>query len=246
MPCVGSTSSCCDGLSGDRGREVKNVGDGLMVVFPSSSVAADVAVAMQQNVAHTTTPTGEALGLRVGIAVGDAEADELDYFGRPVVEAARLCGQPAAGRSTPPTSSRALAGGRGGHDFVSIGELTLKGLDGPVAASRILWSPTPALQDSRCRTAGARRRRPACTVATVSTNGSPGSSRSQAATAARSSSCRASRASGRRRCAGWWRAMCTPVGATVLYGRCDEGPAVPYQPWREALGGLVAGCLICA
>ena len=93
MPCVGSTSSCCDGLSGDRGREVKNVGDGLMVVFPSSSVAADVAVAMQQNVAHTTTPTGEALGLRVGIAVGDAEADELDYFGRPVVEAARLCGR---------------------------------------------------------------------------------------------------------------------------------------------------------
>ena len=59
---------------GDRGREVKNVGDGLMVVFPSASVAADVAVAMQQAVARTTAPTGEALGLRVGMAVGDAEA----------------------------------------------------------------------------------------------------------------------------------------------------------------------------
>ena len=41
MPCGGSTSTCFDGALGDRGREVKNVGDGLMVVFPSASVAAD-------------------------------------------------------------------------------------------------------------------------------------------------------------------------------------------------------------
>ncbi len=95
---------------GDRGREVKNVGDGLMVVFPSASVAADVAVAMQQNVARTTTPTGEALGLRVGIAVGDAEADELDYFGRPVVEAARLCAQAGGGEIYATDVVRALAG----------------------------------------------------------------------------------------------------------------------------------------
>ncbi|HXO10558.1 MAG TPA: AAA family ATPase, partial [Solirubrobacteraceae bacterium] len=29
-------------------------------------------------------------------------------------------------------------------------------------------------------------------------------------------------------------------GATVLYGRCDEDLGVAYQPWREALGHLVA------
>ena len=142
---------------GDRGREVKNVGDGLMVVFPSASVAADVAVAMQQAVARTTTPTGEALGLRVGIAVGDAEADELDYFGLPVVEAARLCAEAGGGEIYATDVVRALAGGRGGHEFVSLGELTLKGLDRPVAASRVLWSPAPAF-----RIALPRRSRGAC------------------------------------------------------------------------------------
>lgn len=29
--------------------------------------------------------------------------------------------------------------------------------------------------------------------------------------------------------------------AVVLYGRCDEEPAIPYQPWREVLTGLGRG-----
>ena len=36
---------------------------------------------------------------------------------------------------------RALAGSRGGFDFVSVGELELKGLDHPVGACRVAWIP---------------------------------------------------------------------------------------------------------
>ena len=34
-------------------------------------------------------------------------------------------------------------------------------------------------------------------------------------------------------------AMAADDGALVLYGRCDEGLGVPYQPFAEALGSYV-------
>jgi class 3 adenylate cyclase len=66
---------------GAAGREVKNLGDGLMVVFASASTGVEVAVAMQQAVARTQSPDGQPIGLRVGLAVGDADADADDDFG---------------------------------------------------------------------------------------------------------------------------------------------------------------------
>ena len=79
------------GLNAHAGREIKNLGDGLMVVFRSTVAAVDAAVEMQQRV-HRDVVAGEgALGLRIGVATGDADVDGDDFFGRPVVEAARLC-----------------------------------------------------------------------------------------------------------------------------------------------------------
>ena len=73
------------------GREVKNLGDGLMVVFSSASAALGCAVAMQQGVELVNREGAEPVGLRVGLSVGEASNEDGDYFGDSVVEAARLC-----------------------------------------------------------------------------------------------------------------------------------------------------------
>ena len=82
------------------GREVKNLGDGLMVVFSRSADAVAASVAVQQAFEVRNRRAEHALLVRVGISVGDADVEDGDYFGVPVVEAARLCAR-ADGRRDP-------------------------------------------------------------------------------------------------------------------------------------------------
>ena len=63
------------------GVEVKNLGDGLMVVFPSLGSALDGSVAMQQAIERHNATGKEPLGVRVGISTGDATEEDGDYFG---------------------------------------------------------------------------------------------------------------------------------------------------------------------
>src|SRR3974390_3303124 len=63
-----------------NGREGKNLGDGLMVVFPPSAAGLSCAVAMQQAV-HRANGTAEyPLGLRIGLSSGEATNEADDYF----------------------------------------------------------------------------------------------------------------------------------------------------------------------
>src|SRR5215217_5053660 len=80
------------------GREVKNVGDGLMVVFPSSSSAVGCSVEMQQCLERRNQRADEQLAVRVGISAGETDVEEGDYFGPPVVEASRLCNAAGGGQ----------------------------------------------------------------------------------------------------------------------------------------------------
>ena len=73
------------------GREVKNLGDGVMVVFGAASMALACAVAMQQAIERDNRGRDDAVGLRVGLSGGEVSFEDDDYFGDPVVEAARLC-----------------------------------------------------------------------------------------------------------------------------------------------------------
>src|SRR4051812_38112189 len=76
-----------------RGHEIKNLGDGLMVVFESVTAALGCAAAMQQAIERRNRKAagGEPLSIRIGLSAGEAEVEDGDYFGVPVVEAARLC-----------------------------------------------------------------------------------------------------------------------------------------------------------
>src|SRR5712691_11324658 len=58
------------------GTEVKNLGDGLMVVFASTSGALSCAVAMQQGVERNNRAREPAIGLRVGLSVGEVATED--------------------------------------------------------------------------------------------------------------------------------------------------------------------------
>ena len=97
-------------LERSGGREVKNLGDGLMVVFASAAQALACAVRCSRPSRRATAAAEERLGVRIGVSLGEATVEDGDYFGEPVVEAARLCAA-AAGRADRGQCSGARARG---------------------------------------------------------------------------------------------------------------------------------------
>lgn len=116
------------------GREVKSLGDGLMVIFSEPEPAVACAVDMQYAVAADD----DRLGLRVGIHTGELLREGNDFFGTTVIVARRLCDAADAGQIV--TSDELLeAAELADVQAESLGSLTLKGLSDPVPASEIQW-----------------------------------------------------------------------------------------------------------
>ena len=234
-------------VSAAGGTEVKNLGDGLMVAFSSLIRALACAVAIQQAVERHNRRTVQPMAIRVGLSHGEATEDDGDFFGEPVIEAARLCAHAEGGQILTSAVARALAGRHATQEFVAIGEVELKGLPDPVEVVEVRWAPdTEAVQE------GTQLPLPSRLVATsaeslfaffgrmhelktledvhkksttehrlglVLISGEPGVGKTSlvAQTA---------------------RAVHSD-GTNVLYGGCDEDLAVPYKPWVEALTPLV-------
>lgn len=114
-----------------EGREVKSLGDGLMVVFASARDAATCALAMQLAVAGGE----DRLQLRIGIASGETVNEDGDYFGRPVIVARRLCDAAPGEGILVAEPTHDLVAGAIPHEVESLGPLSLKGLSEPVTAS---------------------------------------------------------------------------------------------------------------
>ena len=127
------------------GAEVKNMGDGLMAVFDSASAALACGVAMQQGVEVDNRERALAVGLRVGLSQGEVTREGNDYFGDPVVEAARLCAACEGGQVLAAHVVRLMAGRRNRHQCLTLGELRLKGLSEPVETVEVLWEPVGAV-----------------------------------------------------------------------------------------------------
>jgi class 3 adenylate cyclase len=122
------------------GREVKSLGDGLMMGFSSALAAVRCAVAMQQrNAEHSADLGDDGMGLRVGLNAGEVTSTGDDYFGTPVVIAKRLCDRAKPGQILLSGIVRALVGSRGQFRFTELGALSLKGLAEPVIAFELQW-----------------------------------------------------------------------------------------------------------
>src|SRR3954469_8191825 len=127
------------------GTEVKNLGDGLMVVFATPARAVECAIAIQQGVEkHNREQQDEQrMGVRVALHAGEPIQDEADYFGRPVVVAKRLCDQADGGQIVASAVVRDLVADRRDLQFADLGRLQLKGLSEAVPAVEIAWAPVP-------------------------------------------------------------------------------------------------------
>ncbi len=143
------------------GTEVKNLGDGVMVVFASASAALGCAVAIQQGVEQANRRDAEAIGLRVGLSMGEVSREEGDYFGDPVVEAARLCALCESGQVLATDVLRVIAGRRSRIECSPVGELELKGLSNPVETVEVLWEPAGNLEGGAIPLPGGLAVRPA-------------------------------------------------------------------------------------
>jgi class 3 adenylate cyclase/tetratricopeptide (TPR) repeat protein len=233
-------SAMSDAISAHGGTEVKNVGDGVMAVFTSPSAAMACAVTMQQAVDRANRSGENPYSLRVGISAGETTLDEGDYFGDPVVEAARLCSAATGAQILVAALVRVMAGRLSHHQFSSMGDLGLKGLPDPVPTLQLDWQPEitelsvvpiPPRMVARS-TLGFYGRRSERAVITrvlkramdgqpqiVLVGGEPGVGKTTLATVAAGDAHNA--------------------GSVVLYGRCDEDLGIPYQAFIEALSHYV-------
>lgn len=130
-------------LGAAGGREVKNLGDGVMAAFVSPLQAVSCAIAIQESVRRRNLELVEyeRSAIRVGLHAGEAVWDEGDFQGRHVVLAKRLCDCAGGGQIYASSLMQGLIGTRGGHQFRELGLLELKGFPTPVQAFEVLWQP---------------------------------------------------------------------------------------------------------
>jgi class 3 adenylate cyclase len=130
---------------------VKNTGDGLMVVFRTASAAMSCAVAMQQGVDRDNRAQGHSVELRVGMSGGEVTSEDNDYFGDPVVEAARLCAASDGSQILAADVVRASAGRRNPQRCRSLGPWFLRASPVPWRRSRCSGNLSPSPSSTRCR-----------------------------------------------------------------------------------------------
>ncbi len=113
-------------LTEHSGREVKHTGDGIMASFPSAVSAVTASLAMQRDLA------GGEVRVRIGLNAGEPIAEDDDLFGLSVIKAARIGDRAEPGQVLVSRVVMDLCEGKT-FTFTSIGDVTLKGFDEPVA-----------------------------------------------------------------------------------------------------------------
>jgi class 3 adenylate cyclase/tetratricopeptide (TPR) repeat protein len=230
-------------IEANGGQVLKGQGDGLVAAFPSACDALTAAVQMQQAMAsHNRRGNAVAeVSIRIGLSVGDVSWEEGDCFGTPLVEAARLEATAGSGQILCSEFVRMMARNRGGHEFVDLGFLELKGLPEPVATCEVVWAPVPEpvaaalpLPSGVAQVSGGRfvsRSRELRLGERALTDparqrlgllwllGEPGI--------------------GKTRLASEIARRAHALGAVVLFGRCGEDLSAPYQPFVEALAAFI-------
>ena len=120
------------------GVEVKALGDGFMLAFPSSAAAVSCAVAIQQAFAsHNAEHPDEPIRVRVGVHAGQAIKEGEDFYGKTVIVAARIAAEARGGEILVSSAARSST-----RDITTdeTRETELKGLTGRHDLFRVAWS----------------------------------------------------------------------------------------------------------
>ena len=227
-----------DALARHDGELVKHEGDGVMAVFASAADALSCAIAVQQGLARERGRDESPFVARVGVSAGDVSEEEGDFHGTPVVEAARLCNAAQGDQILAADVVRVLAGTRGGHQFVPVGALELKGLAEPLTAWDVVWSRGDSRFEVPSRL-GEAVARGACVgrddelevVVTAWKRATTGERRMVMVAG--------EPGIGKTRLAAELAARVSDHGGVALHGWCDEDLGRPYQPWVQALSAFV-------
>jgi class 3 adenylate cyclase/tetratricopeptide (TPR) repeat protein len=136
-------------VRGHDGFEVKNQGDGFMLVFGDPRRALECAVAVQRELADAELGEGERIRVRMGMHSGEAIREEGDFFGRSVILAARIAAHARGGEVlvSEALKEQAESSGSRGAPPVSFDagrDLELKGLAGTHRVYRADWEAVPA------------------------------------------------------------------------------------------------------
>ncbi len=127
------------------GYEVKNQGDGFMLVFPQPAGALRCAIEVQRALAERADENpDDGIRVRMGLHTGEAIAEEGDFFGRNVVLAARIAAQARGGEILVSEALREQAEGEDGLAFDEGRELELKGMAGTHTVHRAGWEAQEA------------------------------------------------------------------------------------------------------
>ena len=215
------------------GVEVKWLGDGLMVAFPSAVGALRAAVAMQH--ASRRPVAGERLAIRVGLNAGEALRDAADYFGIPVVVARRLCDRAAGGQILCTGTVAGLVAGRQEFAFTELGKVPLKGLPDPVAACEVGYEADDARPRLAAHLPVVGRDAELARLSAVLVEAAAGRGGVVMVTG--------EAGIGKTRLMEEVTERAGHQGMTAIAGRCfDTDWAPPYGALAEAVGALVADC----
>jgi class 3 adenylate cyclase len=216
------------------GGVIKSTGDGLMIVFHSAVSALAAALDAQRALLRLRRRDAQQPATRMGMATGEAFEEGGDWFGRPVIEAARLCALAHGDEVLTTGLTAAMVRGHTTERFRSRGEERLKGFDEPIEVMQVSWEvDTPvelppwvperrhfvgrSVELDRLREAWARR--PTTGRHAVLVSGEPGIGKSSlVAELAREV---------------WAR------GATVAWAGCDEHVPAAFQPFIEIIRQLI-------
>jgi class 3 adenylate cyclase/tetratricopeptide (TPR) repeat protein len=241
-----------DLVATEEGRVFKTVGDAVHAVFASPTAAVRAALAVQAGVTVADWGDIGRLMVRIGVYTGEAQQVEGEWRGRSVNRCARLLDAAAGGQILASHATIELVGDDLADQAVitNLGEHQLRGVPRAESVHQIEAAGIPEGAESAsvasdagklaplmpAPIARAARRlligrsaeldrlrhylgRPQHTSGVVLITGEPGVGKTRLAAAA--------------------AYLAADDGTLVLYGRCDEGLGVPYQPFAEALGSYV-------
>ncbi|MDQ3962512.1 MAG: AAA family ATPase [Actinomycetota bacterium] len=126
------------------GREVKSLGDGLMVAFSSARRAINCAVDIQKTLAGSGRPSGDGLRVRMGLNAGEAIHEGDDLFGSAVNAAARIAARAKGSEILVSEVVKTLAGRVTDVEFVDRGRVKLKGFDERFRLYEVEWKKDAA------------------------------------------------------------------------------------------------------
>ncbi|MDP6301275.1 MAG: adenylate/guanylate cyclase domain-containing protein [SAR202 cluster bacterium] len=120
--------------------EVKSMGNGFMLTFPSARRAVSAGIAILTELESPEfAESGGGISIRMGLTVGEPIREQQDLFGIAVVLASRIGAEAQAGQILTSQIVHALLGNTGEFTFLPAGEHTLKGISGLQKLYEIEW-----------------------------------------------------------------------------------------------------------